>query len=345
MQRLHERDLSGHLLERDGWTHLCLPARYERSHPFLWPDDPRTIEGEPLWPEHIPEPELVAIEQSLGSFRAAGQLQQRPAALDGEILKRSWWQFFDPSYLHLDKLAMLPKFTQIVSSWDTAFEDKTTSDYVVGQVWGVSGADRYLFYSYRRHANLHATIQAIRQAHSSAKERWPHAAHATLVEKSANGTEIIKQLKRELPGVLPVPASTDKITRAMAAAPPVESGNVYLPGRAAPDTAAGYQSPDWVASFIEEAATFPNGRHDDQVDAFSQAMNWISDRPQRFETRLLVAPPIPLDNPRHLGLQAPGGYDDDTAAMIDYAMSFPNQHPTMIRLFGDGRRRRRNFPF
>ena len=55
MQRIHERDLSGHLLERGDFTHLCLPARYERRHPFRWPDDPRSREGELLWPAHIPE--------------------------------------------------------------------------------------------------------------------------------------------------------------------------------------------------------------------------------------------------------------------------------------------------
>ena len=53
-----------------------------------------------------------------------------------------------------------------------------------------------------------------------------------------------------------------------AAAPPLESGNVYLPGREAPDLPAGYQADDWVASLIEEAASFPNGKHDDQVDSF-----------------------------------------------------------------------------
>lgn len=96
MQRVHERDLCGHLIER-GYAHLCLPARYERTHPFIWPDDPRQNEGELLWPEHIPEPQLQQIEQALGSFRTAGQLQQRPAAAEGELLKRSWWQFYYPS--------------------------------------------------------------------------------------------------------------------------------------------------------------------------------------------------------------------------------------------------------
>jgi predicted phage terminase large subunit-like protein len=344
MQRLDERDLAGHLLEQEGWIHLCLPARYETSHPFLWPEDPRTREGELLWPAHFPESALTQLEQSLGSFRAAGQLQQRPAAAEGELLKRGWWQYYDPSYTHPDKITMLPKFTLIVASWDTAFENKTTSDYVVGQLWGVSGPDRYLLYSYRRHANLQGTIEAMRHVHRWGEERWPQAAHAILIEKAANGAEIVNQLKRELPGVLPIIVSNDKITRALAAALAAEAGNVYLPGRAAPDTAAGYHAPDWVANFIEEAATFPNGRHDDQVDAFSQAMNWIRERPTKIQAKLLIPPPIPLDNPRTLGLEGPGDGYNDNQAMIDYAMSFPNQHPTMIRLFGEPgsyRRRRR----
>jgi predicted phage terminase large subunit-like protein len=276
MQRVHERDLCGHLLERGGYTHLCLPARYEPAHPFVWPHDPRRNEGELLWPAHIPEPELARIERTMGSFRSAGQLQQRPAAAEGELLKRTWWQFYPPEYLHHNDTGALPRFTRIVSSWDTAFEDKNSSDYVVGQIWGLHRADRYLLWSYRQHANLNATTDAMRRAYAWAKERWPRAAHTILIEKSANGTEIINILKRELPGVLPVTVSTDKITRAIAASPALESGNVYVPGHAAADTAAGYHAPDWVANLIEEAATFPHGRHDDQVDALSQAINWAN---------------------------------------------------------------------
>jgi predicted phage terminase large subunit-like protein len=279
MQRLHERDLSGHLLERGGYTHLCLPARYEPQHPFHWPHDPRSKEGELLWPAHIPKAELAQIEQTMGSFRAAGQLQQRPAAPEGELLKRSWWRFYNPEHLAPDKIPLLPRFQRIVSSWDTAFEDKTSSDYVVGQVWGIHGPDRYLLYSYRQHANLRATKEAMRSAHGWAEQRWPHVAHTILIEKSANGAEIISDLKRELPGVLPVTVNNDKITRAISASPPLESGNVYLPGQHAPDSAAGYHAPNWVASLIKEAATFPNGKHDDQVDAYSQAINWAHRQP------------------------------------------------------------------
>lgn len=278
MQRLHERDLTGHLLERDGWTHLCLPARYEPKHPFVWPDDPRSDEGELLWPAHVPEAELARIETTMGSFRSAGQLQQRPAALEGELLKRRWWRFYDPALLADNEVKHLPRFSRIISSWDTAFKDKTSSDYVVGQVWGVYGADRYLLYSYRQRANLHATKDAMRAAHAWVERRWPRTPHNVLIEKSANGTEIILDLKRELAGIIPVTVSTDKVTRAMAAQPPLEAGNIFLPGRAAPEIAAGYHASDWVAAFIEEAALFPNGVNDDQVDAFSQAINWARTR-------------------------------------------------------------------
>jgi predicted phage terminase large subunit-like protein len=240
----------------------------------------------------------------MGSFRAAGQLQQRPAAAEGELLKRAWWRFYPPEHLHDDKSEMLPRFERIVSSWDTAFEDKTSSDYVVGQVWGICGADHYLLRSYRRHANLSTTTQAMRDAYNWGKKRWSSAAHTILIEKSANGAEIISTLKRELAGVMPVTVSTDKISRVIAASPPLESGNIYLPGRATPDSPAGYEAPEWVASLIEEAASFPNGRYDDQVDAYSQAINWVGNHPRGTLRTYVPRGRIP-DNRRALGLIGP----------------------------------------
>src|SRR5262249_8022172 len=155
-------------------------ARYEPQHPFLWPDDPRINERELLWPSHIPEHELCRIEQTMGSFRAAGQLQQRPAALEGEILKRGWWRFYNPDLLADDQIKHLPHCSHIVASWDTAFKDKTPSDYVVGQVWGIDRADRYLLYGYRQRANLQATKDAMRAAHAWVERRWPRTAHTIL---------------------------------------------------------------------------------------------------------------------------------------------------------------------
>ena len=105
MQRVHEHDLSGHIMATElGWTHLCLPAVYEAKHPFpiktnvvrkgtreIWKDPRR--EGEPLWPEKYSIEALERIAKSAGltSHMAAGQLQQRPTAREGGLFKRSWF--------------------------------------------------------------------------------------------------------------------------------------------------------------------------------------------------------------------------------------------------------------
>jgi hypothetical protein len=141
MQRLHEQDLTGHVLEQGGWEHLCLPAEYEPTHPFVWPDDPRSEPGQLLWPDHFNAEALTDLKTQLGSYRAAGQLQQRPAPAEGGIFKTAWWRYFDPANLDVWEL---PPPIAVLTSWDTAFKDKTTSDYCVGSVWVAHGANRFL---------------------------------------------------------------------------------------------------------------------------------------------------------------------------------------------------------
>jgi predicted phage terminase large subunit-like protein len=92
--------------------------------------------------------------------------------------------------------------------------------------------------------------------------KWPKAT-AKLVEQAANGAALIDSLQRQIPGIIPVKPLGSKTVRAQAIAPVVESGNVYLPDPIAFP---------WVQVFIEELVGFPAGKHDDQVDAFSQGM-------------------------------------------------------------------------
>jgi hypothetical protein len=149
MQRLHESDLTGHVLAQDAgvgeWVHLCLPAEYEPKHPFVWPDDPRSEPGELLWPERVGQRELDRLKRQMGSYKSAGQLQQRPAPEEGGILKRAWWRYFPPGWGPDE----WPHFHEVVQSWDMAFKDTDGSDYVVGQVWGRFFADKYLLHQVR----------------------------------------------------------------------------------------------------------------------------------------------------------------------------------------------------
>src|SRR5579864_9426062 len=273
MQRCHQQDLSGHLLEQGGWEHLCLPAEYEdnRRKTMIGFSDPRTTIGELLWKERYGTPEIEDLKRRLGSYAAAGQLQQRPSPLGGGIFKRHWWRYWQPpganlppvvvqlpdgSYQSIHAVYRPTRGVEQIESWDCSFKDLETSDFVVGQVWGRVGADFFLGDQVRDRMDCPTTVKAVRDL----SDRYPGSL-AKLIEDKANGSAVIQMLKHEIEGILPVNPEGGKVARAMAVSPLVEAGNVFLPH---PSIAP------WVNDFTEECAPFPNGAHDDQVDAMTQ---------------------------------------------------------------------------
>lgn len=287
MQRLHEIDLAAHAWEFGGFEVLCLPERYEASHPFVWPGDKRE-EGELLWPERFPEDEVEKRRAKLGEHRAAGQLQQRPAAREGELLKRADWRFYPRS--RYDNQVWPQRFRMVVSTWDTAFKDKTSSDYVAGQVWGAVGADRFLLRLRKERMSLAATKRAVMEYDEWMRKTFPGVPIYHLIEKTSNGVEVIAELKRTITGITPISVSVDKVLRAEAAEPTLESHNVFVPGESLQNE-TDYDpalTPAEVQDFIESCAKFPKGANDDDVDAFTQAINWLNARGTR-SARLTVA--------------------------------------------------------
>jgi predicted phage terminase large subunit-like protein len=265
MQRLHERDLTGHVLERGGYEHLCLPAEYEPAHPFRWPRDPRTEPAEVLWKEKWDRPWLTVKAQELGSYGYAGQYQQRPSPAEGGIFKRAWWR----------RYAAPPELSEAICSWDMAFRGSDGSDYVVGQLWGRDRADKYLLAQIRARLDFTETVGAVKALHEWAQERW--RVGAILVEEAANGHAVISALRHELSALIAVKPEGGKEARAHAASPQIEAGNVYLPAAQIP-APPGYPATA-ADELIEECAAFPNGAHDDQVDALTQALIRLSGRP------------------------------------------------------------------
>jgi predicted phage terminase large subunit-like protein len=267
-QRLHEDDLFGHLIDRGGWTHLCLPAEYEPNHPYRSPDDPRTRPGESLWPEQWPPHALAELKTQLGGYATASMLQQLPAPSSGGIFQRAWWQWYPPA-------APPPRFDRILQSWDLAFTDTPTADFVVGQVWGVRGADRYLLRQTRKRLDFTATLAEIRRQTAWVGQHYSrHRAHAIVVERAANAAAVISVLTKEIPSIRAVAVEGDKVNRAHAVCPQIEAGNIYLPGAPNADH-TNYdraRTPSWVQGLVDEAAMFPNAAHDDQVDALTQAL-------------------------------------------------------------------------
>jgi predicted phage terminase large subunit-like protein len=296
MQRCHQQDLSGHLLEEGGWEHLCLPAEYEGTKCVTsigW-SDPREQMDELLWHERFGPTEIEGLKRSLGSYGAAGQLQQRPSPAGGGIFKRHWFRIWQPPGANLppilvrypdgtDRLIVaedIGKVDEQAQSWDCAFKGLETSDYVVGQVWGRLGARYLLLYQERGRMDYPATLRAVRNV----SQLWPNCS-AKLIEDKANGSAVIQMLAREIPGIIPVNPEGGKIGRAAAISPLIEAGNVYLPHP---------QLFPWVNDFIEECVSFPNGAHDDQVDAMTQMLIRWNMAPVQETTYVCLVPRVQI---------------------------------------------------
>lgn len=294
-QRLHEADLTGDLLLRGGYEHLCLPAEFEperRCRTSIGWEDPRSAAGELLWPQRANHAVLDGYKVSLGSYRYAGQFQQRPAPAEGGMLKRHWWRYWQPLGLNLPPVPVkhpdgtiehrqaveLPgRLDQVIQSWDMSFKDTKNADYVVGQVQAAHGANRYLLDQVRDRLDLPGTLLAVRRVSA----QWPDA-HLKLVEDRANGPAVIQSLRHRIAGLVEVNPEGGKISRAAGASPQLESGNWYLPHP---------MLKPWVEGFIEECAAFPGGANDDQVDAWSQgARRLLRDRPKAIQPPVVLTP-------------------------------------------------------
>lgn len=278
MTRWHTDDLVGRILQRaaedpkaDQWEQICLPAiREDDTHA----DDPRQI-GEALWPEMYPLDDLERQRASMGEVGFAGLYQQRPSVAGGTILKEDRWAFWyraaiePPPVLARDENGSLvqcqqerlpAKFDREFQSWDMAFKDTTSADYVVGQVWARLLARLYLLDQVRGRMDFGRTLEALAEL----SRRWPRA-RKKLIEDKANGPAVISMARLTIEGLDPVNPDGGKEARAHAASPMQQAGNIFLPHPS--------EAP-WVRAFIQECSQFPKGKFDDQVDAFSQAVNW-----------------------------------------------------------------------
>lgn len=286
MQRLHEEDLASHVLEKDEWEVLCLPERYEAKHPFVWPDDPRTKEGELLWPAHRDKKASNALAASLTPHRAAGQLQQRPSAKEGDILKTEWWRFYDPRIRSKETWDQLPNFSMVLLSIDCPQKDKETNDNISIQAWGVAGIQRFLLDLRLGKMNYPVAKRQVIEVADWCRATWPRARHVILIENTGYGTDMILDLKDRYTGLTKISPQQDgdKEVRADRASDSLESGNCFVPGYGPPWKPPAYSAGDTpadVAEFLSNCSRFPNASHDDDVDAWSQMINWLRGRQTR----------------------------------------------------------------
>lgn len=256
MQRLHQDDLVGAVMEREHWDVLSLPAIAEKDERYLI-ESPLGSRfyvrkaGEALHPERLSLERLEEIRQTVGSYVFQSQYQQNPTSREGGVVKYKWLRFYEPHELPKD-------LAYILQSWDTAYKCGVLNDYSVGTTWGVSDTNFYLLDVFRDRLEYPDLKRAI-------VERFrKFDPFKVLIEDKASGISLLQELQSEgvycIESRKPEPGS-DKHRHLAEQSLKFEAGRVFLPKEA-----------PWLDEYVLELTSFPGSKFDDQVDSTTQAL-------------------------------------------------------------------------
>jgi predicted phage terminase large subunit-like protein len=256
MQRLHQYDLAGMLIENGGWQQLSLPAIAPGDEAIALPRGKlyHRKEGGILHPDRESRAVLEQQRLFMGSSAFAAQYQQTPVSAIGNIVKADWLKTYPRSFEPV-------RPGQIVQSWDTASKEGVQNDYSVCITAHVHRSEVRILDVFRRKLTF---PELKRHAIRLARE---YKANALLIEDAASGTQLIQTLRAEQPRGMPLPIARkpegDKHSRMAGVSGQIEAGQLLLP-----------EDAPWLAEFKAELLGFPNARHDDQADALTQMMSW-----------------------------------------------------------------------
>lgn len=265
MQRLHQDDLVGHVLEQEAWEVVNFPAIAEEdlSCPIPSPLGERQYKravGSALHPERESLTMLASIRQRMGEYNFLSQYQQTPIPFGGAMVKADWLQYYEPE----EKPSV---FDSIVQSWDTASKVSELSDYSVCVTIGKKGGKYYVLNVFRRRMEYPDLKRAV------IEQAALYRPGTILIEDKSSGIQLIQELKRE--GLHSVtaynPIGSDKTMRLHAQTATIENGCLLLPRQA-----------HWLTDYVQELISFPGAKYDDQVDATTQALEWIPKRKRGF---------------------------------------------------------------
>ena len=274
--RYHEDDICGWLLENEQnsdmaeeilhpWEVIKIPAWLD-EHAAQLLNLPVGSSYFPEWkPDNVLRMDELEIKRHNGSRYWQSLYMQDPTPAEGGIIKKGWFQ----RWPHNDP----PECEFIIQTMDTAFSAKTTADYSVMQTWGIfetfevdsTGKERLLPQLILL-GNVRGRFEYPELRLTAQEEYEKHQPDAIMIEKKASGQSLLQDLRRAGLPVLEFTPDRDKVSRANAATPFLESGRVWLP-----------ENKEWAFDLIEEAISFPNARYDDQVDAMVMAVLYMRD--------------------------------------------------------------------
>ena len=256
MQRLHEDDLSGHLLTRGGWQHLKLQARATEDLEIAIGSNlvHQVRAGDFLQPNRLPPHWLEAQKLEMGSAAYEAQYQQQPLPADGNMIKREWLRYTDTPPPR--------EAGQVALSLDSAVKEGTANDYSACTVWLEVDGRHHLLHVWRDKVDFPTLLRKMLDLFSVFR------AEAVLIEDAGSGSVLVQVLQKEGVPAVARKAKDPKPVRLSSVSTYLESGLMWLPKDA-----------PWLAEFEAELLGFPGARHDDQVDSLSQYFGWVRERP------------------------------------------------------------------
>lgn len=254
MQRLHEQDVSGVILSRKlGYEHLMLPMEFEasrRCRTSIGFTDPRTTDGELLFPARFPREVVDRDKRVMGEYASAGQFQQRPAPRGGAIFKTEYVKRYAGDPPNIQWRAIFA---------DTAMKAKEENDYSSFQEWGLGTDGRPYFLAHVRGKWEAPELETVARSFWKQAFSRPVVTHGQLrfmaVEDKVSGTGLIQKLRREHIPVVGIQRDKDKVQRAHDVTPYLAVNPIMLAADAT-----------WGSAYLDELLGFPRAANDDQVD-------------------------------------------------------------------------------
>lgn len=254
-QRTHRKDHTAHVLKEKGFTHLCLPAEAPKKTTIVFPVSGRKIvreEGSILCPERTNAVELAKAKLRGSRFYNA-QYLQNPSSDDSDFFNRAWWQYY--------KIEAKPEERRSAWGWDTAVKEKQTADFSAGM--RVAECIDNNFYLSPHRFMERVAYPTLKQ--SFLNEVLSQPADAAVIEDKSSGQQLLQDMRMNSTiAVIPMESDKDKVFRASLVSPTVQARKVFLP-----------EGVPWVAEFVEKMQNFPDVEHDDDVDAFVNAMLFL----------------------------------------------------------------------
>jgi predicted phage terminase large subunit-like protein len=251
--RWHEDDVAGRIAlnEPNAWEFLVLPALALENDPL------GRLEGEPLWPERFSRSALERARRTMGEYSFEALYQQNPRPRDGGLFRRS----AIAEHILNDPPADI---VRRVRYWDLAMSDKKTADYTCGVLMGyTSNGNLVVLDVVRVQVDWSAVPSVISEVMLKDGPSVPQGIEGAFYQSQMTSTLLrMPALMRH--SIRAFPVETDKWQRALPWSARWGAGQVYLLRRT------------WTSAFIDEHISFPQGVHDDQVDASSGALNALA---------------------------------------------------------------------